>query len=88
MPLSVAHRIVTPVSYGSLLKMQTIRLYLRSPERETLFLKFIYLLLFLAELGLHCLTETFSGCSVWGLLFVAVGRLLMAAASLVAEHRL
>ena len=43
---------------------------------------------FLAELGLHCCTWAFSSCSEWGLLFVAVRGLLIAVASLVAEHRL
>ena len=47
--------------------------------------KFIYL--FLAVLGLRCCAQAFSGCSEWGLLFVAVCWLLIAVASLV-EHRL
>ena len=47
--------------------------------------KFIYL--FLAVLGLHCCTRAFSSCEQ-GLLFVAVRRLLIAVASLVAEHGL
>ena len=50
-----------------------------------LFLNFIYL--FLAALGLHCLTQAFSSCSEQGLLFVAARGLLIAVASLV-EHRL
>ena len=49
--------------------------------------KFIYLL-FLAALGLRCSTWAFSSCGEWGLLFVAVCRLLIVVASLVAEHRL
>ena len=48
--------------------------------------KFIYL--FLAALGLHCFTRPFSGCGERGILFVAVRGLLIAVASLVAEHRL
>ena len=53
------------------------------------FFKFIYLTyLFGAALGLHCYARAFSSCSEWGLLFVAVRGLLIAVASLVAEHRL
>ena len=51
-----------------------------------LFLKFIYL--FLAALGLRCCTRAFSSCGKWGLLFITVRMLLMAVASLVAEHGL
>ena len=49
------------------------------------FLKFIYL--FLAVLGLRCCARAFSSCGERGLLFVAMRRLLIAVASLVAEHR-
>ena len=52
-----------------------------------LFLK-IVLLIFLAALGLHCCARAFSSCSKRGLLFVAVHGLLIAVASLVAEHGL
>ena len=45
-------------------------------------------LFFLAVLGLHCCTQAFSSCGEQGLLFVAVHRLLIAVASLVAEHGL
>ena len=44
--------------------------------------------LFLAALGLRCCTQAFSSCGKRGLLFVAVRRLLIAVASLVAEHGL
>ena len=44
--------------------------------------------LFLAALGLRCCTWAFSSCGKRGLLFVAVRGLLIAVASLVAEHRL
>ena len=44
--------------------------------------------LFLAVLGIRCCTQAFSGCGEWGLLLVAVFGLLIAVASLVAEHRL
>ena len=50
------------------------------------FLNFIYL--FLVALGLRCRTRAFSSCGERGLLFVAVRRLLIAVASLVAEHGL
>ena len=53
------------------------------------FNKFIYFIyLFLAALGLRCCLQAFSNCSEWGLLFVAVLRLLLAVAPLVAEHGL
>ena len=48
---------------------------------------FIYLFI-LAALGLRCCVRTFSSCSERGLLFVAMCRLLIAVASLVADHRL
>ena len=50
------------------------------------FFKLIYL--FLAALRLCCCVRAFSSCSEQGLLFVAVRGLLVAVASLVAEHRL
>ena len=51
---------------------------------------FIYLFIYLslAALGLCCCAWAFSSCSEWGLLFVAVRGLLIAVASLVAEHGL
>ena len=53
------------------------------------FKKFIFLKnVFLAALGLHCCARAFSSCGEGGLLFVAVCGLLVAVASLVAEHRL
>ena len=48
----------------------------------------IYLFSFLAVLGLRCCTWAFSSCGEWGLLFIAVHRLLTVVASLVAEHGL
>ena len=51
------------------------------------FYKFIYFIyLFLAALGLCCCAWAFSSCGEQGLLFVAVRRLLIAVASLVAEY--
>ena len=58
-------------------------------ETPIFFNKFIYLfVLFLAVLGLHCCARAFSSCREQGLLFVAVCRVLIAVASLVAEHGL
>ena len=48
----------------------------------------IFICLFLAALGLRCCTQAFSSCSEQGLLFVAVHGLLIAVASLAAEHGL
>ena len=50
------------------------------------FFNFIYL--FMAALGVCCCVWAFSSCGERGLLFVAMRRLLIAVASLVAEHRL
>ena len=50
------------------------------------FIYFIYL--FLAASGLRCCGQDFSSCGERGLLFVAVRGLLIAVASLVAEHGL
>ena len=46
----------------------------------------IFTYLFLAALGLRCCVRAFSSCGEWALLFVAVRGLLIAVASLVAEH--
>ena len=50
------------------------------------FYKFIYL--FLAALGFHCCAWAFPSCGEWELLFVGVHGVLIAVASLVAEHGL
>ena len=50
--------------------------------------KFIYLLIYLAALGLSCCTWAFSSCGKQELLLVAVHGLLIAVASLVALHGL
>ena len=47
-----------------------------------------YFYLFLAVLGLCCCAQVFSSCGEQGLLFIAVSGLLIAVASLVAEHKL
>ena len=52
------------------------------------FYKVIYLFLFLAVLGLRCYAQAFSSWDEQGLLFVVVRGLLIAVASLVAEHGL
>ena len=54
------------------------------------FYLFIYLFiyLFMAVLGLRCCVQAFSSCSERGLPFTAVHGLLIAVASLVAEHGL
>ena len=50
---------------------------------------YLFVCLFLAALGLCCCAWAFSSCSEWGLLFVVeLLRLLIAVASLAAEHRL
>ena len=47
----------------------------------------MYLFIYLAALGLRCCMWAFSSCGEQGLLFTEVCRLLIAVASLVAEHR-
>ena len=49
---------------------------------------YVFIYLFLAELGLCCCAWAFSSCGERGLLFVVVHGLLIAVASLVAEHGL
>ena len=51
-------------------------------------LNFFFYYLFLAALGLCCCAQAFSSCGEQGLLFVAVRGLLIAVASLIAEHGL
>ena len=66
------------------------RTSLTSKERLSLlsFLIYKFIYLFLAALGLRCCVRAFSSCGEQGLLFVAVRGLLIAVASLVAEHGL
>ena len=52
------------------------------------FFKVNVIYLFLAALGLRCCMRAFSSCCEWGPLFAAVRGLLIAVASLVAEHGL
>ena len=49
---------------------------------------FFFLIIYLAVLGLHCCARAFSSFGERGLLFVAMHGLLIAVASLVAEHGL
>ena len=63
--------------------------FLKDGHYTDAFLKFIYFIyLFLAALGLRCCAQAFSSCGERGLLFIAVPGLLIAVASLVAEHGL
>ena len=48
----------------------------------------IFIYLFLAALGLRCCARAFSNCSGQGLFFIEARRLLIAVASLGAEHKL
>ena len=52
------------------------------------FLKFLFIYLFMAALGLCFCVRAFSCCSKWGPLFIAVRGPLTIVASLVVEHRL
>ena len=51
-----------------------------------LFLKNLFIYLFLAALGLRCCARAFSSCGKQGLLFFVVRRLLIVMASHVAEQ--
>ena len=53
-----------------------------------LFFKNNFIYLFLAVVGHCCCVQAFSNCGKRGLLFIAVGSLLFAVASVVAEHSL
>ena len=58
-------------------------------EVGVLFLKInLFIYLFMAVLGLRCWAWAFPSCGEWGLLFLVVRGLLIAVASLVAEHGL
>ena len=59
---------------------------MNGPLKKNLFKINLLINLFLAVLGLHCCARAFSSCGEQGLLFVAVCGLLIAVASLVAEH--
>ena len=72
---------------SSLIKVHS-GFYLCCDLRWTTTYIFLNLFIFLAVLGLHCCTRAFSSCVERGLLFVVVCRLLIAVASLIAEHGL
>ena len=61
---------------------------LTAGHRFFVYLIYLFIYLFLAVLGPCGCTRVFSSCAEQGLLFVAVCRLLIAVASLVAEHGL
>ena len=48
----------------------------------------LFVCLFMAALGLCCCAQAFSSCGERGLFFIAVRKLLIVVASLVAEHGL
>ena len=62
--------------------------HLSSSVEPLSFLTFFFFNLFLAAFGLRCCVQAFSSCGEWGLLFIVVYGLLIAVASLVAEHGL
>ena len=59
-----------------------------SPIFFFIFKFYLFIYSCLSVLGLCCYTSVFSSCSKQGLLFVVVCGLLIAVASVVAEHRL
>ena len=67
-----------------------IHIYIHSFSYSFLFficiLNFYFIYLFLSVLGLVCCMRTFSSCCERGLLFIVMRGLLIAVASLVAEH--
>ena len=67
-----------------------LRLHILYSSNFFFFFKKLYLFiyLFLVVLGLLCCARALSSCSEWGLLYIAARRLLIAVASLVAEHGL
>ena len=56
--------------------------------QHPIFQRLIDRLIDLAMVGLCCCTRAFSSCGEWGLCFLAVHEVLIAVASLVAEHGL
>ena len=84
-PLQWKHEILTTDHQGS---PSRLFFFLNKGCTFFFFLSNLFIYLFLAALGLHCCVPAFSSCSERGLLFVAVRRLLIVVASLVAEHGL
>ena len=71
-----------------LLSMEGHYTYSILPLHSNPILLFFKIYLFLAALGLRCCARAFSSCDKRGLFFLAVRGLLIAVASLVAEHGL
>ena len=65
---------------------QSTTVYFPAPYLYIFSICFLFFFL-LAALGLGCCARAFSSCGERGLLFLAVHGLLIAVASLVAEHR-
>ena len=68
--------------------LATVILFFFLIDGRLLFFLIYLFYLFLAALGLCCCVRAFSTCGERGLLFVVVRELLIAVASLVAEHGL
>ena len=65
-----------------------LKIYSLTIQHYYYYYYYLFIYLFLAVLGLHCCVRAFSSCGEQGLLFMAVRRLLIVVASLVAEHGL
>ena len=88
-PFSVPSSILTILIPRLVTVMTSLHLSSTSLPILSFLKKLIYFIdLFLAVLGLCCCARTFSSCSEWRLLSVEVRGLLIAVASLVAEHGL
>ena len=82
----------TPVTIQMLTSLSLLHIYVLFSGYFNVFFFFFlinfFFYLFLAALGLRCCSWASSSCGKWGLLFVAVRRLLIVVASLVVEHGL
>ena len=89
--LGMGRHIRAPILLG-LLKKKNALISFKLEKKFILFYFFkdssIFVFFFLAALGLRCCVWAFSSCSKRGLLFSVVRGLLIAVASLVAEHGL
>ena len=70
------------------LGLQVLALHLNLANVKKKLSFFLKIYLFMAALGFRCCVRAFSSCGERGLLFVVVRGLLIAVASLVAEHGL
>ena len=68
--------------------LQLLNMYLNTFLFSFVLFFNLFIYLFLVALRLCCCVRAFSNCVEWGLLFAVVCRLLIAVASLVAEHGL